>query len=341
MRFRIVEWSLTDLRDRQESIHYPVFQREDVWSIKDKALLIDSIISGIDIPKLYLYRIEDETGEDVTWDCIDGHQRIEAIFGYFDGNFHWNGKQFFGLSKEEKDTILSYKLTICEVIEITDDEIRELFRRLQLGVPLNSGEKLNAIRSKLGDFVKNELRNSEFISRVKIPSRRYAKEALCAQILNNSKYIRTGEFRSSKYEDLALLYRKYPDFDEDSEEAGNILHVFDELNKIFSTDAGMIRNRASAVSIYLLAEELIYNGQLKDKKLMHDFYVEFLERLREENRKSPLDFKNRNVFLMRYQMLIVQGADARRPILERHEALKRALDYYSRTRKIIFESPSI
>lgn len=341
MKFRIVEWPLTDLLEKRESIHYPVFQREDVWSTQDQALLIDSIIVGIDIPKLYLYRIEEGEGEDVTWDCIDGHQRIEAILGYFDGNFLWNGKKFYELSKEEKDTILTYKLTICEVIDITDEEIRQLFLRLQLGVPLNSGEKLNAINSNIGDFVKNVLKNTEFIRNVKIPSRRYAKEQTCAQILNNSKYIRTGEFRSSKYEDLALLYRKYVDFDENSERANNILCVFNELNEIFSTDAEMIRNRASTVSIYLLVEELIYNDQLSDKRFIHDFYIEFLQKLGEENRKSPLDFTNRNVFLMRYQMFILQGADARTSISARHEALKKALYHYSRTQEIIFESPSI
>jgi hypothetical protein len=338
MKYRVVEWTINELLEKQENIHYPVFQREDVWSFKDRALLIDSILMGIDIPKFYLYRIEEEGKDEVNWDCVDGHQRIEAISGYLNGMFQCAGREFSNLSIEEKNTILNYKLTICEILQITDGEIRELFLRLQLGVPLNSGEKLNSMKSKLGDFVKNKLKNTAFIERVNIPSRRYTKEALCAQILNNSKYINTGETRSSKYEDLNLLYKKNSEFDENSETANKIINALSELNEIFGDDAAFIRNRASAVSIYLLVEEMIFNDKPVDKKLIHDFYVEFLKALAEENRKDPLEFRNRNVFLMRYQMLIIQGADARTSIFERHEALKRALDNYKINHEIIYET---
>ena len=324
--------------EKLEDIHYPVFQREDVWSFKDRALLIDSILMGIDIPKFYLYRIEEEGKDEVNWDCIDGHQRLEAISGYLKGMFQFAGREFSELSIDEKNTILNYKLTICEILQITDEEIRELFIRLQLGVPLNSGEKLNSMKSKLGDFVKNKLKNTTFIMNVNIPSRRYTKEALCAQILNNSKYINTSETRSSKFEDLYLLYKKNSEFDENSETAQKIIKVLDILNDIFGDDARFIRNRASAVSIYLLVEDMVFYDKPVDKKLIHDFYVEFLKALSEENRKDPLEFRNRNVFLMRYQMFIIQGADARTSIFERHEALKRVLDNYEINHKIIFEA---
>ena len=326
MKYQVIEWTIQDLLKNQDNIHYPVFQREDVWSIKDKTLLIDSIFVGIDIPKLYLYRVEEDDQNEINWDCVDGHQRIEAISGYLNGMFQYNGKDFSELSISDKNIILGYKLTICEIFEITEEEIRELFLRLQLGVPLNSGEKLHAIISKLGDFIRNKMENSTFIQKVSIPSRRYAKEALCAQILNNSHYIRkSNKFRSSKYEDLYLLYKKNREFDENSETAKKIIQVLKELDEIFGEDASLLRSRASAVSIYLLVEEMIFLEEPLNKKLLHDFYVHFLEDLGKEIKKGALEFKERNVFLMRYQMSIIQGADARTAIHDRHQALKKSV----------------
>ncbi|MCX5643073.1 MAG: DUF262 domain-containing protein [Phycisphaerae bacterium] len=68
----------------------PPYQRRGrLWSDTDKAYLIDSILNGYDIPKLYM--------ADFTWGdsklnqkklpyaIIDGKQRLEAIFDFFDG----------------------------------------------------------------------------------------------------------------------------------------------------------------------------------------------------------------------------------------------------------------
>src|SRR6267154_4252297 len=67
----------------------PPYQRRGrLWSDTDKAYLIDSILNGYDVPKIYM--------ADFTWGesnlnkkklpyaIIDGKQRFEAIFGFFD-----------------------------------------------------------------------------------------------------------------------------------------------------------------------------------------------------------------------------------------------------------------
>src|SRR5712671_5595158 len=73
----------------------PPYQRRGRhWSETDKAYLIDSILNRYDISKLYV--------ADFTWGesalnrlklpyaIIDGKQRFEAIFDFFDGNFVLN-----------------------------------------------------------------------------------------------------------------------------------------------------------------------------------------------------------------------------------------------------------
>ncbi len=328
MIFKITEWTLLELYKRRNRIYFPVYQRGEVWSEGQKALLVDSIFRGIDIPKLYFQSYGAEE-----WDCIDGHQRTQAIIGFFDDEFKHEGRTFGELSKPEKTTFENYKLTIAEVTDITEDEVRMLFYRLQLGVPLNAGEKLNAIRSNMGTLV-SKMTQHPFIHNISIPTRRYAKEQVCAQLCNNSRFInKTEEFRNSKYEDLENLYRAYADFNLESYEARQIFSVLDKLYELFAEKAVEITNRASVVSIYLMVEEMYVEGRLEGKEdAIADFYVRFLNDQREQARLG-IDATNR--FLISYQSRVIQAADSKTAIMERHEKLRQAFDYYLQKGKII------
>jgi len=65
----------------------PGFQRNSVWSLSDRAALIESIFLDYPIPSVFLYKRQDVDG-DLVYDVIDGKQRLESIFmfmgiGYF------------------------------------------------------------------------------------------------------------------------------------------------------------------------------------------------------------------------------------------------------------------
>lgn len=330
MKFKIIEWDLLKLYKRRNKINFPIFQRENIWSEGQNILLIDSIFRGIDIPKLYLQKVGKEG-----WDCIDGQQRIRAISGFFNNGFKdkENKKRFSEMSDKDKQIFENYKLTIANVYEIDEEEIRELFLRLQLGVPTNSGEKLNAIRSNIRDFV-SQLSKTDFVKNLSIPSRRFSKEQVCAQIINNSKYLnKTGDFLSSKYEDLEILYRRLNNIDLNSKGIKKIRDIMNKLYALFGSDSTEIRNRASAVSLYLIFEELDNEGHLRNKeKKLKEFYLKFLKRLKEESLKG-VDAKNR--FLISYQNKIIQGADSRTSIKFRHDWIKEAFEYYLKNNKIL------
>jgi uncharacterized protein with ParB-like and HNH nuclease domain len=329
MKFVIKHWTLETLYKLRNKINFPVYQRGKVWSEYKNELLIDSIIRGIDIPKIYLQKTKEG------WDVIDGQQRIKAILGFFDEEFSYKNEKLAQLDTEIRNKIEDYELTIAEIqdVEIDEEELRDLFLRLQLGVPTNAGEKLNAIKSNLGEFVK-KMSNHPFIKNISIPSRRFGKEQICAQICNNSKIInKTGEFRSSKYEDLENLYRWNKNFDLESTEAKFIMSVLDKLNDIFSEKAAEIRSRAATVSIYLLVEEMMIDNSIigKEEKF-RKFYIKFLEEIKKEIKKG-FDAKNR--FLIDYQSKIIQGADSKSSIEFRHNKLKDAFNYYLEQNKII------
>ena len=105
--------TLTWWRNRRSQIDMdPPYQRRGrLWSLTDKAYLIDSILNGFDVPKLYV--------ADFTWGnsplnkkklsyaIIDGKQRLEAIFDFFDGSLVLN-KDFESLLSGYKSNRISW-----------------------------------------------------------------------------------------------------------------------------------------------------------------------------------------------------------------------------------------
>src|SRR5688572_5961376 len=62
----------------------PDFQRPPVWSQSQKQLLVDTILRGYDIPKLYWRKI---SAKPEKYDVVDGQQRLRAIFEFHGGLF--------------------------------------------------------------------------------------------------------------------------------------------------------------------------------------------------------------------------------------------------------------
>lgn len=73
--------NILDLQNLYESGHLnlePGFQRQSVWTERDRAKLIDSILRNYPLPAIFLYKRE-EDGH-LVFDVIDGKQRLESIF---------------------------------------------------------------------------------------------------------------------------------------------------------------------------------------------------------------------------------------------------------------------
>ena len=69
---------LQNLFDRGHLNLEPGFQRQSVWTDRDRAKLIDSILRNYPLPAIFLYRRHD--GGHLIYDVIDGKQRLESIF---------------------------------------------------------------------------------------------------------------------------------------------------------------------------------------------------------------------------------------------------------------------
>jgi hypothetical protein len=333
MKYVIEEWLAEDLYRMRHLIQYPDYQREpSVWNDEKKRLLIDSMFIGLDIPKIYLYKQEGSEN----YDCVDGQQRIRAVIEFFDGQLttyrerrNWNE-----LSGAEQNIIRNYKFTIAVITEANDNELRLLFLRLQLGSPLNAGEKLHALTGDMRNFVFHYGKDHPFFQKVQIPQRRYAKETVFAQICINSFYLSIHKnFYRARYEDLKSFFEQYASLKGFKTDTDRIKITLDKLDSYFGENAKNFGNRASIVSAYLFFEELIKNGE--DDKLMIfvEFYLKFLETLEEQTQKG-LDYDRKYRDLLNFQTYVTQASVEKYAIEGRHKILKDYFEYYIKNKKI-------
>lgn len=135
-------------------------QRGEVWDVKRKSLLIDSLLRGYPVPPMFAIR----TGDTVTtkkgvvsvYDCIDGKQRCTTISKFKNNEFYLMGVgsitdddgdeiDLEGLTYEQlpqtlKDEFDSATLNVIYFSDVTDDEISEMMSRLNNGKPLTNVE---------------------------------------------------------------------------------------------------------------------------------------------------------------------------------------------------------
>jgi hypothetical protein len=139
----------------------PPFQRNPVWTEKQKAYLIDTILHGYPIPELYMQEYTDAQGNDA-YVIVDGQQRVRACLEFIRGEYvlsaedspNWADMGFDDLSEEERKQIYNYNFVVRVLPALPDDELRAIFRRLNRNVvALNKQELRHA--TYWGEFIQS------------------------------------------------------------------------------------------------------------------------------------------------------------------------------------------
>ena len=233
-------WSIAELENLHVMIDFPEYQREpNLWSRDAKQRLIDSIMREFDVASLYLY-----LHEDGSIDCVDGRQRIGAIMSFFEKNqedVNDNGFTFRVLNEAFSDSdhpwtgldnstfqqiterakggnelaqrflqsFTDYRLTVTQLSESgAPEEFNLQFTRLNLGVIINSGERLNAMVGEIRNVCFDQIGQHDFLRDVNIPTRRYAREQLASQIASQ-----VFSVEKSRQEGAEIEYARTRHFD--------------------------------------------------------------------------------------------------------------------------------
>ena len=230
---------------------------EEVWTEDQKRRLIDTILKGWHLPKFYFRRVDDSSFE-----CVDGQQRLAAIFEFYDGKLKlgpsvgrtYGGAAYAKLKPDYSDAFDDFEIDIEEIEDATDDELQDLFVRLQLGTPLTTAEKLNALGGDARDFAHSIADQQFFRRRIGVRDTRYAHFDIAAKWL----FIEArGVQPQMRFLQLEAFLRDNRSFDSASAVGKRIKSSLRYLELAFPREATELRNRASVLSVCMLAARVV------------------------------------------------------------------------------------
>ncbi len=319
------------------------YQREKIWTTKQQELLLDSILRDIDIPKIYIVEVKDNKQFD--YECIDGKQRMTALLRFFKPEpaeesplmvRHYEKEYSYKMFKKEHPSdakkIEDYELSFAIYKTLDDEYIREIFRRLQLGIRLNSGELLKTRTGTIRDFIYKEIGNDgPFFRNTNLSQKRFSRPFTLTQICINSfsKAKPDGEFVRARLLDIEEFFEKNHDLDKNDENLVRIRKVLKIMDKSFGKNAIIISSRAIAVTAYLFIEELVQEGKPNLVSQFSKFFIKFLNEIKNNMELISNYEKPRNSTIMEeFQKYVLQASVEVYSVQRRHDFFKKAFNYY-------------
>ena len=148
------EWN-----DKGELDLAPKFQRRDFWKDKARSYLIDTIVRGKPIPKIYMRQTVNLKTRRTQREVVDGQQRLSSVLSFVKDGFKGNrahdeelrGKYFSGLEKELQREILKYEFSVDLLQDMPDNEVYDVFARINTYAENLKPQELRNARF-FGDF---------------------------------------------------------------------------------------------------------------------------------------------------------------------------------------------
>jgi hypothetical protein len=316
-------WPLYSVRMREPKIDpRPTYQRPSVWSMSKKQLLMDSILRRYDIPKLYLRAVDKPPYK---YEVVDGQQRLRAIWEFCQDSFPLSecdpvhghvvaNKRFSELPNDLVDDFQTYELSFVILEDATEDEVEEMFTRLNNGETLTAAEKRNAMPGNMKDFVR-ELALHPLFGKVPFKNTRYAFDQVCAQMTCLEL---AGGPTDTKAKNLKDMYKDRVRFEKNGLVARKIKRVLNFLDTAFTDKTPELRKQ-NVVSLYLLISELMEKYAISGKEAtFREWFIAF-ENERRLEQDEPED--ERQPEWIRYQETVIQAVDSKPSIEFRHKTL--------------------
>ena len=280
----------------------PPYQREGrLWSRGDKAFLIDSILNGYDIPKIYMadftVGVASLNRKGLPYAIIDGKQRLEAMLDFFSGGivlddeflFQQNpklklaGLGYSDLTKNHPvvaDIFNNFPLSVVHVVTDEQEKISELFVRLNRSKPLTGAEVRNAMTGPVTEIIRLLIRHDLFKTSIKFTTTRAQDKNAATKVLLFEYNGKPVETKRSKLDNFVKVTKKNPK--EKLELASRrVLDTLDRMSEIFLPGDPLLRSAGVFPVYYWFVRE---NDSKHDQHIRE--FVNFFEKTRKENREK-------------------------------------------------------
>lgn len=270
-------------------------QRNFVWDKARMSLLIDSILRGYPIPPFYAIKtdrkVKTPKGDVTIFDCLDGKQRCTTINRFKNNEFELtglelivlddgtefdlNGATYETLPDELQAEFDTYSLTVYGFSDITDEEVREIMKRLNNGKPLSVID-ITRINAKDLDGIK-ELGKHPLFEQCLTEKSKLARNQedivvkTYVQLTNDNPSLDNKDIRET-YESLEIT----------NEIKTRLLAIYDMIlsayNIIIEDDkkiAKKIATKTNLITITYIVDKAIKNGNTKEQ--LAEFLAHFFD----------------------------------------------------------------
>ena len=295
----------------------PSFQRKgNLWGDRDKAFLIDSILNEFDLPKIYIadFTILNTSlnTKNLPYAVIDGRQRLESIFQFFDDELPLNsdfvhfsnpslvlgGLRYSTLRSKYPDVaevLEQFNLDVMSVITDDPEKIKDLFVRLNKSKSLTGAELRNAMAGVVPDLIRNLADRMFFKEIVKFSTDRGQDNNTAAKFLL-IEY--RGGFVDLKKKNLDQFVKdgaQTSDPESYYDAAYRAKEVVEKMSNAFERKDKLLSSQGLLPVIYQLAKRDISPNELRQ------FLLQFDASRKENQRLTKIDAMSADAGLLAFE----------------------------------------
>jgi len=289
------------------------------WTKKQEQYLIDTILRGYRMPPIFIHKKDGKN-----W-IVDGQHRILTIENFSKNDLKLNedfsddiikdcggGRIYDDLVDKYIHQFDEYPLPFIGLEDYDDEEIRSLFKRLQSGTSLSTGEKLNAYSGKIVPTMRTLGHRKFFTKILPFGIKRYLNYKMAATFL----YLENNGILDINVTYIYDFFERFSDLDESSNEFRKVNKVLKLLEKILDENMAELRNQAWVISVYLFVSELINENYAVEKKKedIKSFLIKFYDKVE----KSDTDIDRE---LIDFDRESSRGTTSKKSIQFRHDIL--------------------
>jgi hypothetical protein len=319
----------------------PSYQRESgVWTTEKQQLFIDSLFNKYDVPKIYLHDLREKDPK-FKYAVIDGKQRLHTLWQFLDSKlpladdfevYEPEGRQppkpgslFKALSTDWQEIIKARNLDVVLVQNAEEDDIEDLFSRLNNGEPLNAAEKRNAMGGDMTTLIRDVAALPFFSTRVGFSNKRYQHYEVAAKFLliERSEDSTGTPFCDLKKRFLDKLVRENKSLNKTLRASllANVTTQTKSLARVFSKADPLLGKQAYPPLYYLFVKVMEKEYAHKDLYARLKLFLESFHAKRAENLLKKED--ERDPSLVEFGRLIQQGTNDINSLRQRVSILRR------------------
>jgi hypothetical protein len=256
------------MKDNELVVNKSYQRSSGLWPQNARSYFIDTVLNGFPFPKIVIRQIVDLKTKKTKREIIDGQQRLTTIRDFIEDKLRlsnvskrYNGMKYSDLPEDAQSQYLSYEVSTDTVISSTEEEVLEIFRRINsYTLPLKESEKRHAMhQGEFKWFIKDMLDlYSPMLKEYKILTLREISRMIDAELMTELVQVILDGVKNRRSSFLDKIYKNNDDEFKNKEEIHEKLtETMDfmkvDLNKVLESEI------LKGYSFYSLFSALVYN----------------------------------------------------------------------------------